>query len=150
MALDWGLIYLLMDLPLIFKGKLHWHPRYLVKLDSLHHIFTNDTPLQNSKSSSHSTPKMEWSVNYFRVQCQLFWSEVLIILKILERSVICWKYDVASLFFFFFIIMIEFKSMASAHDGCSYYQAKTPIDFWCRRDLNPGPLLDDKRLYQLS
>ena len=34
--------------------------------------------------------------------------------------------------------MIEFKSMASAHDGCSYYQAKTPIDFWCRRDLNPA------------
>jgi hypothetical protein len=50
----------------------------------------------------------------------------------------------------FLIIMIEFKSMASTHNGCSYHQAKTPIDFWCRRDLNPGPLLDDKRLYQLS
>ena len=46
--------------------------------------------------------------------------------------------------------MIEFKSMASAHNGCSYHQAKTPIDFWCRQDLNPGPLLDNKRLYQLS
>jgi hypothetical protein len=50
----------------------------------------------------------------------------------------------------FFIVMIEFKPMASAHDGCSYHQAKTPIDFWCRRDLNPGLLLDNKRLYQLS
>ena len=44
----------------------------------------------------------------------------------------------AQLFFFFFflyikmIIMIEFKSMAFAHNGCSYHQAKTPIDFWCR------------------
>jgi hypothetical protein len=28
--------------------------------------------------------------------------------------------------------------MVSAHDGCSYHQAKTPIGFWCRRDLNPG------------
>jgi hypothetical protein len=45
--------------------------------------------------------------------------------------------------------MIEFKLMASAHDSCSYHQAKTPIDFWCRRDLNPGLLLDDKRLYQM-
>ena len=50
----------------------------------------------------------------------------------------------------FLIVTIEFKSMASAHDSCSYHQAKTPIDFWCRRDLNLGPLLDDKRLYQLS
>ena len=46
--------------------------------------------------------------------------------------------------------MIEFKPMASVHDGYSYHQAKTPIDFWCRRDLNSGPLLDDKKLYQLS
>ena len=51
---------------------------------------------------------------------------------------------------FFLIVMIEFKPMASAHDGCSYYQAKTSIGFWCRRDLNPGLLLDDKRLYQLN
>jgi hypothetical protein len=49
-------------------------------------------------------------------------------------------------FFFFLIVMIEFKPMASAYNGCSYHQVKTPIDFWCRRDLNPGPLLDDKRL----
>ena len=49
----------------------------------------------------------------------------------------------------FFIITIAFKPMASAYDDCSYHQAKTPtpIGFWCRRDLNPGPLLDDKRLY---
>ena len=40
--------------------------------------------------------------------------------------------------------MIEFKPMASAHNGCSYHQAKTPIDFWYRRDLNPCFLLDDK------
>jgi hypothetical protein len=40
--------------------------------------------------------------------------------------------------------------MASAYDGCSYHQVKTPIGFWCRRDLNPGPLLNDKRLYQLN
>jgi hypothetical protein len=53
-------------------------------------------------------------------------------------------------FFFFFIVTIAFKPMTSAHDGCSYHQVKTPIGFWCRRDLNPGPLLDDKRLYQLS
>ena len=46
--------------------------------------------------------------------------------------------------------MIEFKPMASAYDGCSYHQAKTPIDFWYRRDLNPGLLLDNKKLYQLS
>ena len=32
--------------------------------------------------------------------------------------------------------MIEFKPMASAHDGSSYHQAKTPIDFWCRRDYH--------------
>ena len=42
--------------------------------------------------------------------------------------------------------MIAFKTMASAYDGCSYHQAKTPIGFWCRRDLNPSILLDDKRL----
>ena len=52
--------------------------------------------------------------------------------------------------FFFFIVMIEFKPTASVHDGCSYPQAKTSIGFWYRRDLNPGPLLDDKRLYHLS
>ena len=69
--------------------------------------------------------------------------------------------------------MIVFKSMASAHDSCSYHQVKTLIGFWCRWDLNvmmvtltirsrhqlvfsvdgilnSGPLLDDKRLYQLS
>ena len=46
--------------------------------------------------------------------------------------------------------MIEFKFMASAHDSCSYYQVKTPIDFLCKWDLNLGPLFDDKRLYQLS
>ncbi len=28
--------------------------------------------------------------------------------------------------------MIEFKSMASVHDGYFYYQVKTLIDFWCR------------------
>jgi hypothetical protein len=55
---------------------------------------------------------------------------------------------VVSLFFFFFLIVtIVFKSMASAYDGCSYYQAKKSIDFCYRRDLNPGPLLDDKKLY---
>ena len=43
-----------------------------------------------------------------------------------------------------------FEPMAFAHDGCSYHQAKTSIGFWCRRDLNPGPLFDNKRLYQLS
>ena len=53
-------------------------------------------------------------------------------------------------FFFFFLVTIAFKPKASARDGCSYHQAKTPIDFWCKRDLNSGPLLDDKRLYQLS
>ena len=31
-----------------------------------------------------------------------------------------------------------FEPMASAHDGCSYHQAKTPIGFWCRRDLSIG------------
>jgi hypothetical protein len=40
--------------------------------------------------------------------------------------------------------------MASAYDDCSYHQAKTSIGFWCRQDLNPDPLLDNKRLYQLS
>ncbi len=40
---------------------------------------------------------LEWSVNYFGAKCQLFWSEVSIILKILERSVICCKYGVANL-----------------------------------------------------
>ena len=63
-------------------------------------------------------------------------------------------------FLFFFLIYDRnsnlnshtriFEPIASAHDDCSYHQAKTPIGFWCRRDLNPGPLLDDKRLYQLS
>jgi hypothetical protein len=65
------------------------------------------------------------------------------------------------IFFFFFFLIYDrnsnlnshtriFEPMASAHDGCSYHQAKTPIGFWCRRDLNSGPLLDNKRLYQLS
>jgi hypothetical protein len=30
---------------------------------------------------------------------------------------------------FFFIVTISFKPMASAHDGCSYHQAKTSIGF---------------------
>ena len=54
------------------------------------------------------------------------------------------------LIYIYFIITIAFKPMAPAHDSCSYYQAKTPIDFWYRWDLNLSPLLDDKRLYQLS
>ena len=52
-------------------------------------------------------------------------------------------------FFFFWIVVIEFKSMRP-HEGCSYHQAKISIGFLCRQDLNLGPLLDDKRLYQLS
>jgi hypothetical protein len=56
------------------------------------------------------------------------------------------RYDL----FFFFIVTIAFKSMASAYDGCSYHQVKTPIDFLYRQNLNPGPLLDGKKLYQLS
>ena len=50
----------------------------------------------------------------------------------------------------FFLVAITFKSMTFVHDGCSYHQAKALIGFWCRRDLNPNPLLDDKKLYQLS
>ena len=50
-------------------------------------------------------------------------------------------------FIFFIFFMIEFKPMVSVHDGCFYHQAKTPIDFWCKRDLNLGSLLDNKRLY---
>ena len=33
------------------------------------------------------------------------------------------------------------------YDDCSYHQIKTPIRFWCRLDMNPGPILDNKRLY---
>ena len=36
------------------------------------------------------------------------------------------------------------------YDDCSFYQVKILIGFWCRRDLNSCPLLDDKRFYQLS
>jgi hypothetical protein len=36
---------------------------------------TNDTPVQNSQNNSHSAPKMEWSVIYFGVEYQLFWSK---------------------------------------------------------------------------
>ncbi len=50
----------------------------------------------------------------------------------------------------FLIVTIAFKPMASAHDYCSYNQTKTPIGFLCKRDFNLGPLLNDKRLYQLS
>ena len=35
--------------------------------------------------------------------------------------------------YFFFIVMIAFKFMASA------YEDKTPIDFLCRWDLSRGP-----------
>ena len=58
--------------------------------------------------------------------------------------------NVSVCLFFFFLVTIAFKPMASAYDGCSSHQAKTPIDFWCRQDLNLGSLLDDKKLYQLS
>ena len=34
---------------------------------------TNDTPLQIFQNNSHSAPKIELSVNYFGVKCQLFW-----------------------------------------------------------------------------
>ena len=51
---------------------------------------------------------------------------------------------------YFFIVTIVFKPITSVHNSCSYHQVKTLIDFWCRRDLNLGPLLDNKRLYQLS
>ena len=43
--------------------------------------------------------------------------------------------------FYFLIVTIAFKPIESAYDGCSYHQAKTPIDFWYRRDLNPKLLL---------
>ena len=52
--------------------------------------------------------------------------------------------------FFFFLVTIAFKPMTFAHNGCSYHQTKTPIGFWCRRNLNPSHLLDDKRFYQHS
>ena len=28
--------------------------------------------------------------------------------------------------------MIEFKFLTFVYDGYSYYQVKTPIDFWCK------------------
>ena len=37
----------------------------------------------------HSAPKMECNVNYYGVECQLFWNEMLIIFKILEQNIIC-------------------------------------------------------------
>jgi hypothetical protein len=49
----------------------------------------NFAKLQNSQNNSHSAPKMEWSVNYSGVECQLFWSKISIILEILELSVVC-------------------------------------------------------------
>ena len=33
---------------------------------------TNDTLLQNFQNNSHSIPKIEWSVNYFGTEYQLF------------------------------------------------------------------------------
>ena len=40
--------------------------------------------------------------------------------------------------FFFFL---AFKPIVFTHDGCSYHQAKTPISFWYKQDLNPSSYL---------
>ena len=46
-------------------------------------IFSETNISQNFQNNSYPAPTMEWSVNYFGTECQLFWRKVLIILIIL-------------------------------------------------------------------
>ena len=50
-------------------------------------MFSETNISQNFQNNSYPAPTMEWSVNYFGTECQLFWRKVLIILIILRQSV---------------------------------------------------------------